>query len=148
MGGVSSAGSGSAGRAAGGASAGGASFGGASSGGASAGAPSGGRASGGAPSGGTSGGNAPTFTQVYAILTANCTKRGCHGSGSGAGGISFSTKATAYTSAMTGVKVGDASSSGLYSIVESGEMPQGDPKLSEADLKTIADWINAGALNN
>jgi hypothetical protein len=49
---------------------------------------------------------------------------------------------------MTGVKVGDASSSGLYSIVESGEMPQGGPKLSEADLKTIADWINAGALNN
>jgi hypothetical protein len=32
--------------------------------------------------------------------------------------------------------------------VNSGSMPPGGPKLSAANLQTIASWINAGALNN
>ena len=36
--------------------------------------------------------------------------------------------------------------SSLYEAVESGQMPKGDEKLSDEELKAIYDWIKTGAL--
>jgi mono/diheme cytochrome c family protein len=82
---------------------------------------------------------AATFTQVQAIMTQYCT--GCHG---GAGGYTFSN----YSGVMKAVKAGSAATSHLYLVIQDGSMPKGGSPLNAASQKTIADWINAGALNN
>jgi len=43
---------------------------------------------------------------------------------------------------------GNANNSSFYTILTSGRMPDGGPKLSTTLLNLVAAWINAGALNN
>ncbi len=56
----------------------------------------------------------------------------------------------AYTTLKNNRKfvAGNAMSSVLWMQVNSGAMPQGKPKLSQANIDMIAAWINAGAMNN
>jgi hypothetical protein len=96
---------------------------------------------------GGAGGSAPTFTEVYQmILSVSCTGSQCHNPGS-QGGVSMSSQSTAYSSLKNRVSAGNATGSTLYTLVNNGSMPPGK-KLSSSQISMIADWINAGALNN
>ena len=114
---------------------------------------------------------APTFTQVYTIfMTGNRCTTG-HGAG-GRGGLSMNTKPIAHaalvgidaTTACGGVTkrvtASNAAQSKLFLKLSSplaavaacggtARMPSGGGTLfNAAELKTVQDWINAGALNN
>ncbi len=43
---------------------------------------------------------------------------------------------------------GDPVSSKLVQVIDNGEMPKGNLKVTEAELKTLRDWIKAGAVND
>lgn len=91
--------------------------------------------------------NAPTFSDVYAILDAHCSGAACHNPGSQRG-VSLSSQAAAFTSTSRYVVAGNANRSSLYAVVSDGAMPPGGPRLSSTDLATIAAWIDAGAPND
>jgi hypothetical protein len=44
--------------------------------------------------------------------------------------------------------VGVPASSKVYTVLQSGLMPQAGPKWSAADLAKVGAWIKAGAPNN
>ena len=46
------------------------------------------------------------------------------------------------------VTAGNGSGSSLYQVVNSGAMPQGQAKLSAANIAKIKAWIDQGAMNN
>jgi hypothetical protein len=104
---------------------------------------------GGAPDGGgTDGGAAPTFTQVYTtVLSVYCAGSSCHSPGT-KGGVNFATQSTAYTTLKSKVIPGNGTGSNLYTLVNTGKMPEGKPKLSAANIALIKAWIDAGALND
>ncbi|MEZ4407019.1 MAG: hypothetical protein R3A52_11140 [Polyangiales bacterium] len=104
----------------------------------------------------------PTFTAVYAIITARCVS--CHG---GSGGLNMSTRAMAHanlvgasaagsacgSSGLTRVVAGDASRSLLYEKVSGTpscgvRMPRNVTALTAAQIETIRAWIAAGARND
>ncbi len=119
-----------------------------------------------------------TFTEVYAIVTAHCgdCHKGTD-SGIKYGGLNMSTMSLAYMN-LVGVKAagteppgsaagyvacgttmeirvvpGSSATSLLYNKVNGTQdcgvrMPKGDPALSAANIATIKDWIDQGALNN
>jgi predicted CxxxxCH...CXXCH cytochrome family protein len=95
---------------------------------------------------GGAGGTAATFTQVFAILQANCSGTSCHNPGSQQG-VSFANITSAYSAVSKRVTAGNATGSTFYKLVNGGGMPPGG-KLSATDLATLASWINAGAMNN
>jgi hypothetical protein len=97
--------------------------------------------------GATSATDAPTFTDVYTLLDSSCSGSRCHDPGRQAG-VSLTSQATAYTSVSGYVTPGTATRSTLYAVLSRGSMPPGGPRLSSADLKMIADWIDAGALDD
>ena len=59
-----------------------------------------------------------------------------------------------YQNAMKGgnnapdIVPGNPDGSAIYTLTKSGVMPFGGPKLSDADVQKIFDWIKAGAPNN
>lgn len=135
-----------------------------------AGAPAAGAAAHAGQGGAAGGGNAgaggmmatgATFTQVYAVFTAGCS---CHGSG--AGGLTMSSLASAYAnlvgkaasacSAEQRVVTGDPDKSVLFHALARTDlgsckvpkMPAGGAMLSAGDLELVRSWIAAGALNN
>ena len=61
---------------------------------------------------------------------------------------------TSYDTLMAGsfhgtvVTAGNADDSFLVQQLIEGEMPKRGPKLTAEQVQIIADWINAGALNN
>ncbi|GIL17952.1 MAG: hypothetical protein BroJett040_17030 [Oligoflexia bacterium] len=70
---------------------------------------------------------------------------GCHNATKATAGYAFDT----YASVMKSVRAGRPSSSKLYTVSQSGEMPpQPDPVLNSDELRAISDWITEGALNN
>lgn len=104
----------------------------------------------------------PTFTAVYAIITARCAS--CHGA---SGGLNMSTRAMAHanlvgvaaaggacgSSGLTRVTAGDASRSLLYEKVAGtpscgARMPRNATALTAAQIETIRAWIAAGARND
>lgn len=100
---------------------------------------------------GTTGGSAGSgYTAVASIFSGSCMP--CHNSSNHKAGLDLTT----YDSAMKGtkegpiVKAGDSKNSDLLKYL-SGEkkpqMPQGRPPLSADQIKTITDWIDAGAKN-
>lgn len=98
--------------------------------------------------GGAGGAAAVTFTQIYTnILKVSCLGSSCHSPGT-QGGVSFASQSSAYTAVKSRVVAGNAAGSSFYTILTSGRMPQGAPKLSTTLLNEVAAWINAGALNN
>lgn len=78
--------------------------------------------------------------QVAPLLTAKCG--GCHISGR-RGGFQF----TSYEALMkTGmVQKGQAGSSRIVEVIETGDMPRGGGKVSKDELNTLTSWIDAGA---
>jgi len=86
---------------------------------------------------------APTFTSISAnILLPKCA--GCHGATTADEGVRYDT----YTNTLRTVTKGAPGSSKLYTVCRGGDMPQGAPNLSAAELQTISDWITGGAPNN
>ncbi len=88
---------------------------------------------------------------VRPIFLQRCSS--CHGGGNKEGDLD----AINFTSLMLGggsgevIVPGSAADSYLYQLVthsESPEMPPGGTKIPEPEIKTIADWINQGALEN
>lgn len=79
-----------------------------------------------------------SFTNdVVPILQSNCVR--CHGEA-----------ITSYdTLAGSGLFVpGDSQNSTIIRVLQAGIMPRGGQRLSDADIQTIANWIDAGATNN
>jgi hypothetical protein len=139
---------------------------------------SGSGSSGGASGAGVDAGPPATFTEVYAIITAHCgdCHKG-DDSGIKYGGLDMSTMSLAYMN-LVGVKAagteppgsaagyvacgtameirvvpGSSATSLLYNKVNGTQdcgvrMPKGDPALSAANIGTIKDWIDQGALND
>ncbi len=107
-----------------------------------------------------------TFTEVYAIISANCMP--CHFAATPTGNLDMSTKANAYmnlvgkpaagpscgTSGLTRVVAGSAATSLIYHKIHDAmppcgsQMPFNGTPLRAADQQTFADWINAGAKND
>lgn len=87
---------------------------------------------------------APTYATIYStILSAKCTS--CHSGTRADAGVRFDS----YTNTVKTVVAGNAAGSKLYNVTKpGGSMPPGGSKLSSAQVQAIADWINAGALNN
>lgn len=85
---------------------------------------------------------------VYPILEAKCIK--CHGVEQVKEGLTLLT----YTDLMAGsfngpvVIAGNADESPFVNLVARGKMPNRGPKATEAELQTLRDWVNQGALNN
>ncbi len=70
----------------------------------------------------------------------------CHGGASGSGGVDLSS----YAAMMSQSKLivpGQPAQSGIYNEVASGDMPDGGPALSRAEVQAISNWIMAGAPN-
>jgi mono/diheme cytochrome c family protein len=90
------------------------------------------------------------YAAVQAIFTAHCA--GCHGE-NGKGGINL----TSYDATMKGgaegpvVVAGDPENSVLVQALRGShgkkQMPMKQAPLDEKDIKTIEDWIKAGAKN-
>ena len=85
---------------------------------------------------------------VLPIFEANCQR--CHGTTRTDAGLSLSS----YAGVMAGasgnpvVVPGSADTSLLVQQITTGRMPRGGSKLSDADIQTISDWVNAGAPDN
>ena len=98
----------------------------------------------------TPGGGEVSFKEhILPIFQSRCTM--CHGSNSGFGGYDSSTYQSIMTSGENGpyILFGDAANSSLIQLLQAtaGFMPP-TGKLSDAEIKTIIDWINAGAKDN
>ncbi len=88
-------------------------------------------------------------TDVLPILQSRCTK--CHGGAKTEKGLNV----TDYQHLMAGagadgpvVVASDAAKSKLIQMVQSGKMPKMSAKLLPAQIQTLIDWVNQGALNN
>jgi hypothetical protein len=107
--------------------------------------------SGAAGRGGTTGvdaGAGATFTQVYSTIVMNyCGGASCHFP-NGPMGLGMSSKNAAYMVFYDRALPGNGESSGIFITLDSGAMPRGDPRLSDANLALVKSWIDAGALNN
>jgi len=108
---------------------------------------------------------APAFTDVQKIFTANCAFSGCHGAqntqpaakpqnlSAGSAYAAIVNVAAAQRPALSRVKSNDAANSYLVRKLEggpdiaSGRMPLGG-SLTAAQIQTIKDWIADGAKNN
>lgn len=83
---------------------------------------------------------------VLPILQARCLK--CHGGQAQMANLDLRTTALILKGGVKGTSLvrGDAAKSLLYRRVEDRSMPPGnEKKLTETELKTIRNWINAGA---
>ena len=93
-----------------------------------------------------SGGMTATWTFIYtkflsnAQYASNCNGAACHNPGKQKG-YDFSTRANGYASVKS-------KTSQFVSVLSSGSMPQGKPKMQAADLAVIKAWVAAGAQNN
>ena len=85
-------------------------------------------------------------SDIQPIFDANCTS--CHGNSAGLNLSSYDNVIAGSNNGIV-INAGDASGSTLYQRVEDGSMPAGDnPDLSDADIQSISDWINEGALES
>lgn len=83
---------------------------------------------------------------VLPLYQTYCASTGCHDGTSS--GEDNNLVLTNYTNIMKGIVANNAGQSKYYTIITDGSMPPGNsPKLSAAQLATIAKWINQGALN-
>lgn len=93
--------------------------------------------------------DAPTISfknDVQPVMISNCTQSGCHGSD----GHEF--KLQTYQDIAGRVKAGEPHASSIYTAITAntlGTMPQPpNPRLTDAQIKTIYLWILQGAKNN
>lgn len=91
--------------------------------------------------------SSPTFNIIRdQIFKPNCY--GCHSGANAQMGVDLSSYSELMKPELGIVSPGDPLNSILYLKVQSGEMPFGAPRLSDAEIKTIADWIKEGAREN
>lgn len=85
---------------------------------------------------------------VLPIYQKNCTR--CHAGSGGRAGLSLENFAAVMKGSANGavITAGNPDKSPLYTLVKTGVMPFGGPKLADADAVKISDWIQAGAQNN
>jgi mono/diheme cytochrome c family protein len=99
--------------------------------------------------------NKPAFytEKVRPILQTNCGK--CHFDMNHKGGLSLQTKASTLKGGRDGVVIvpGDPASSLLVKLIrhegppdDPKPMPPKSPKISDADIATIEQWVKAGAV--
>ncbi len=88
------------------------------------------------------------MNDVLPILQANCTR--CHGTSRASSNLKVNTYANLMAGGDGGVVViaGDAAGSELVQFIETGQMPPQGSNLSEQEILTIRDWVDAGALDN
>ena len=82
------------------------------------------------------------------IFERRCVK--CHGGERTAEGLILNSYADVMTGSWNGpvVEPGSAADSYLVEQIVSGDMPKREPRLLPAEIRTISDWIDAGALDN
>jgi hypothetical protein len=100
---------------------------------------------------GTGGPLSPTFSSIQAnIFQPRCIS--CHGTGRTESNINLETYDSLQASSISHghplVIAGDPSGSHLLGAVESGAMPQDGPRLSDAEIGAIREWITNGAKND
>lgn len=85
----------------------------------------------------------PTYTSnVKAILDARCATSGCHNAASKKSGYDLSNYESTKNAAGNKAFIGSIQHKSGYN-----KMPQGAAKLSDADIKTIACWVQNGTPN-
>ena len=82
---------------------------------------------------------------VLPTFVSSCAKSGCHNAVSKEEGYVLDS----YQNIVKkGLKPGNANDSEIFEEIVSGDMPpNGEPKLSAAQIELIRDWINEGAKN-
>jgi mono/diheme cytochrome c family protein len=99
--------------------------------------------------------NKPAFytEKVRPLLQTNCGK--CHFDVNHKGGLSLQTKATTMKGGRSGAAIvpGDPENSLLVKLIrhegpanDPKPMPSKAPKMSDADIATIEQWVKAGAV--
>jgi mono/diheme cytochrome c family protein len=99
--------------------------------------------------------NRPAFytEKVRPLLQTNCGK--CHFDVNHKGGLSLQTKATTMKGGRSGAAIvpGDPENSLLVKLIrhegpanDPKPMPSKAPKMSDADIATIEQWVKAGAV--
>lgn len=84
-----------------------------------------------------------TYTLLQAKIFQNkCNS--CHNATTPGGNLDM----TDYADVFSDLTAGSSSGSVLYQQVRDNLMPKFSPRLSDAEKQAIADWIDAGALNN
>lgn len=85
---------------------------------------------------------------VQPIFNQICVK--CHGGEETKEGLSLKSYAEVMAGSNNGTVItpGDVVNSFLIEQVVSGEMPKRGPKLLPAQIRTLSDWVAAGAPNN
>ena len=85
---------------------------------------------------------------VRPILENRCAQ--CHMGDFVSAGLNMNTYETLMQGSQDGPVLvpGNAKASLLIQKISKGEMPKRGPKLTPAQIQTLTDWINAGALNN
>ena len=81
---------------------------------------------------------------VLPIFEQQCVK--CHGGDKPSAGLSLESYAGLMKKPV--IQPGNADGSSLVGLIVSGAMPKRSPRLSDAQIKAIKDWVNAGAPNN
>jgi len=101
---------------------------------------------GGGGGGGTPGDTVCFQTDVLPLYQTYCASTGCHDGKSNGEDENFAL--TSYANIKKGIVAFNPGSSKYYTVIQDGSMPpRNSPKLSSAQLTTIAKWINQGALN-
>ncbi len=91
----------------------------------------------------------PSFSaDILPIFESRCVR--CHGGASPDAGLSLSSYSDVITGSGSGPVVvpGSAADSSLVQAIVSGRMPRGAPKLPDAEIQAISDWVNGGAPDN
>ena len=92
-------------------------------------------------------------TRVKPVLDANCGR--CHEGANHRGGLNMDTRDALLKGGHHGAAIvpGDPSTSMMVKLMNHAgpaddpmDMPPNKPKLSDADIKTVSDWIKAGAV--
>jgi mono/diheme cytochrome c family protein len=92
-------------------------------------------------------------TQVKPILETNCAR--CHMGVNHRGGLNMDTRESLLKGGHAGPALvpGDPASSLLIKLIrhegpadDPKDMPPNKPKLSDEDIKTVTDWVKAGAV--
>lgn len=81
-------------------------------------------------------------SNVKAIMDASCAKSGCHNSSSKKSGYDLSSYEATKSAAGNKAFVASIQHKSGYN-----KMPQGASKLSDADIKTVACWVQNGMPN-
>ncbi|HSY39713.1 MAG TPA: hypothetical protein VLA79_09300 [Polyangia bacterium] len=107
----------------------------------------------GPPEAGIDAAPAVTWSGIYQNLLvnksnpSNCTGASCHDPGNEKG-IDLSTPQTGYATISHRLVPGSPDSSELVTVLQSGDMPQGRPRMAAADVDLIRAWVKAGAPEN